>query len=223
MTVTLARKNSRSLQRPVLVLNKSWAPHRIDTVKEAMGLLFREDDGEPEARIIDPFANFQTYTWEDWSKLRPQEGELALHGVREAYRVPEVVLLTSFNKLPNQRVKFSRRAIHRRDDYTCQYCGSKPGTEELTIDHITPRSHGGETTWKNCVVSCIRCNQRKDNRTPQQAHMKLMREPFKPRFELFKTNGKILSSWKTWITDLDAVVSEMYWEVPLENDMPSDS
>ena len=219
-TVTQVQ-NVRSLHRPVLILNKSWAPHRIDTVKDVMSLLFREDDGDPEARIIDPYTDFQTYTWEDWSKLRPKTGELALRGVRELYRVPEVVLLTQFDKLPRQRVKFSRRSIHRRDEFVCQYCG-KSVKNEGTIDHIVPKCLGGETCWTNCVCCCIPCNQKKDSRTLKEAHMKLLRPPVKPRFEMFKTNGRILKSWKTWITDIDAIVSEVFWEVPLANDMPND-
>lgn len=213
------REHSESLSRPVLVLNKSWMPHRIDTVRDALNLLFGEDGGEPKAKIIDPFADFQTYTWDDWTELRPQPGERAIIGAQRLFRVPEVVLLSQFNRHIQQRVKFSRRMIHRRDGYTCQYCGAMPGTEELTIDHIVPRAQGGQTTWTNCVVSCIRCNQRKDNRTPKQARMKLKREPFKPKYELFRTNRRDMpKSWATWIKDYDTLVSEVYWNVPMDND-----
>jgi 5-methylcytosine-specific restriction endonuclease McrA len=216
---TLEAVNVESLNRRVLVLNKNWQPHRVDTVRSALNLLFGEDGGEPKARIVDPFAQFQTYTWEDWSQLRPKSGEPVIHGVRELFRVPEVVLLNQYDKLFRRGVKFSRRMIHRRDNYTCQYFGCHPGSSELTIDHITPRSLGGLTTWTNCVVCCVECNQKKDNRTPRQARMKLLREPFKPKFELFKTDCQhIPKSWETWLKDHDAVVSEVYWNVTLEND-----
>jgi 5-methylcytosine-specific restriction endonuclease McrA len=211
-------KTTQSLTRPVLVLNKMWSPHRIDTVKDSLGLLFGEyEAGEPKARIIDPSDNFSTYSWEEWTQLRPKKGELALHSAKRLFRVPEVVLLTQYDKMIQSRVKFSRRMIHRRDNYQCQYCGKKHITENLTIDHIVPRSKGGQTNWLNCVVACYACNIKKDDRTPEQAGMKLIRQPFKPKFELLKCR-RPLPSWKTWISDFDKLVSEMYWSVPLEND-----
>jgi 5-methylcytosine-specific restriction endonuclease McrA len=218
MMTALAIKQTSSLTRPVLVLNKMWAPHRIDTVKDALGLLTGEyKAGEPKARIIDPFDNFATYSWDEWSGLAPRNNEPAIVGVQRLFRVPEVVLLTHYDQMPQNRVKFSRRMIHRRDNYTCQYCGKHQMSENLTIDHIVPRSQGGQTTWLNCVVACHKCNARKDNRTPKQASMKLIREPFKPKFELLKCR-RPLPSWRTWINDFDKLVSECYWEVPLEND-----
>lgn len=202
----------RVLDRRVLVLNKLWTVVNVCSLQRAMGLLFSlEDDGvTPKARIIDPFDQFATYTWSDWAKIRPKEGEDILKSVREQFRVPEVILLSGYDKLPNRRVKFSRREIYRRDHNQCQYCGKNVGNEG-SIDHVVPRSQGGQTSWTNCVLACLRCNTRKDNRTPRQAAMKLAREPFKPKFS-YKTDRKYFP--KSW----EAFISEAYWEVEMQND-----
>ena len=84
-------------------------------------------------------------------------------------RVPEVITLTGYDRLPTRAVTFSRRNIFKRDRFQCQYCGVNPGGEELTIDHVVPRAQGGVSSWTNCVLACIDCNKRKADRTPQQA------------------------------------------------------
>ena len=103
---------------------------------------------------MDP-ADYQTYTGEDWSRLRPRDGERFIQAVRFRLRVPEVVTLTGYNRLPTAAVTFSRRNIFKRDRFTCQYCGAQPGSEELTLDHVTPRAQGGESRWENCVLACL--------------------------------------------------------------------
>lgn len=199
-------------QRKVLVLNKAWTPVNIVPLKEAIGLLFPENGEAPRAKIIDVTQGFATFTWEDWSQLKPIEGEDVIIGAREFYRVPEVVLLSYYDKPAHRKVRFSRRSIYKRDNYTCQYCGKMPGTEDLTIDHVVPRAQGGGTTWLNCVVACTKCNSHKDNRTPKQARMTLLKEPVKPKFDLFSVERKIVpKSWKHFL-------SEVYWAVELQND-----
>ena len=89
--------------------------------------------------------------------------------MRLRLRVPEVIVLAEYDRLPTAAVTFSRRNIFKRDHWTCQYCGAQPGSEELTIDHVLPRSQGGISTWENCVLACVACNKRKADRTPEQA------------------------------------------------------
>ncbi len=84
-------------------------------------------------------------------------------------------MLDSYDRLPSAAVSFSRRNLFKRDHWTCQYCGLQPGGDELTIDHMVPRSQGGTSTWENCVLACVTCNKRKADRTPQQAGLKLRR------------------------------------------------
>jgi 5-methylcytosine-specific restriction endonuclease McrA len=132
--------------------------------------------------------------------------------VSRAIRVPEVIVLVQYDRAPRRHVPFSRRNLYRRDHYTCQYCGSRPGTENLSIDHVVPRSFGGHTTWTNCVLACIRCNIRKSNRSPEKAAMRLLRKPFKPRWipQVALPKGIVKRSWSQFI-------SERYWEVELED------
>ncbi len=110
------------------------------------------------ARVVDP-ADYRLYTWADWSELRPDEGERFIQAVRLRLRVPEVIVLAEYDRLPTAAVSFSRRNVFKRDHWACQYCGCQPGGEELTIDHVIPRSQGGTSTWENCVLACIGLQQ----------------------------------------------------------------
>ncbi len=123
---------TKVLQRPTLILNRNWQPVNVATVARALVLLWNES-----ARVVDP-KDFQLYTCEDWAKLRPRDGEDHIQAVRFKLRVPEVVALTDYDRLPVAHVTFSRRNIFKRDHYACQYCGAQPGSEELTIDHVVP-------------------------------------------------------------------------------------
>jgi len=161
------------------------------------------------ARVVDP-ADYQTYTWQDWARLRPRDGERFIQAVRFRLRVPEVVTLRSYDRLPTAAVTFSRRNIFKRDHFTCQYCGAQPGSEELTLDHVVPRSQGGESRWDNCVLACLACNKRKADRTPEQAGMRLRRKPVKPTWNpLYALHEVRIESWSKF-------VSEAYWNVELE-------
>jgi 5-methylcytosine-specific restriction endonuclease McrA len=161
------------------------------------------------ARVVDP-ETYQLFTWSDWSKVAPREGDACIKAVRLRMRVPEVIVLADYDRLPSAAVSFSRRNVFKRDHWACQYCGVQPGGEELTIDHVVPRSQGGTSTWDNCVLSCIDCNKRKANRTPQQAGMKLRKEPVRPTWKpLYARHEVRIESWSKF-------VSETYWNVELE-------
>ncbi len=195
---------TRSLQRPTLVLNRNWQPVNVATVARALVLLFNET-----ARVVDP-ADYQLYDWADWSRLRPRDGEGFVQAVRFRLRVPEVITLTGYDRLPTAAVTFSRRNIFKRDHFTCQYCGDQPGSEELTLDHVVPRARGGESRWDNCVLACVACNKRKADRTPQQAGMKLRKEPVQPTWRpLYAAHNVRIESWSKF-------VSEAYWNVALQ-------
>ena len=125
-------------------------------------------------------------------------------------RVPEVISLARFDRLPHKSVAFSRRNLFARDRFTCQYCGTQPGSEELTIDHVVPRSHGGESTWENCVLACVTCNHRKADRTPDEARMPLRRPPTRPAWKpIYSGRSVHIASWAKFI-------SEAYWKAELE-------
>jgi 5-methylcytosine-specific restriction endonuclease McrA len=96
-------------------------------------------------------------------------------------RIPAVARLVKRLKTMKDQPKFSRPNVYTRDQYTCQYCGHRKTPEELNYDHVLPRSKGGKTVFENIATSCIHCNSKKDNRTPKQAGMKLLRKPFRPK------------------------------------------
>jgi len=192
------------LNRPTLVLNRNWQPVGIATVAKSLVKVWNET-----ARIVDP-DDYQQYDWTDWAELVPEDDEPAVRTQSTRLRVPEVIVLNSYDRVPTNAVTFSRRNVFKRDRFMCQYCQRQPGSDELTIDHVVPRSQGGATTWENCVLACIDCNARKADRTPDQAHMPLRREPSRPIWKpIYATHGLRISSWKKFI-------SEAYWTIELE-------
>jgi 5-methylcytosine-specific restriction endonuclease McrA len=194
---------AKMLNRPALVLNRNWQPVNVSTVARALVLLWND-----AARVVDP-ADYQLYDWEHWAKLRPRDDEQFIQAVRFRLRVPEVITLSHYDRLPSVAVAFSRRNIFKRDHYTCQYCGRQPGSEELTIDHVVPRSHGGQSRWDNCVLACVACNHRKADRTPQQAKMRLRTAPVQPKWNpVYSAHAVRIKSWSKFI-------SEAYWNVEL--------
>lgn len=198
--------------RKCLVLNKGWSPVGTVTLQRAIIMLFSQyDDGTPKAKIIEP-ESYQTFTWDDWSKMRPLVTDEKIAASNTYFKIPEIILLSRYEKMPKPKVHFSRRTLYKRDNMTCQYCGSRPGSEELTIDHVLPRAQGGLTTWENCALACTDCNRRKANRTPKQAGMKLAKEPTKPDMNLFRFDAvKPVKSW-------EAFLGEAYYSVELQND-----
>lgn len=190
-----------------LVLNKNWTPVGTVTLQRAIIMLFSEyDDGMPKARIIEP-ETYQTFTWSDWSKLRPLMTDEKIAASNVYFKIPEIILLSRYEKLPKPKAHFSRRTLYKRDKMKCQYCGCTPGSEELTIDHVIPRSQGGGTTWENCVLCCVDCNRKKADKTPKQANMKLLKEPKKPDMSVFRFDTiKPVKSW-------EAFLGEAYWNV----------
>lgn len=192
------------LDRPTLVLNRHWQPVNVATVARSLLMLWNES-----ARVIDP-DDFRLYSWSDWSSLRPKAGEPFIRCVNFHLRVPEVITLTHYDRFRESTVTFSRRNIFKRDHSMCQYCGKRPGTSELTIDHVIPRSHGGTSTWENCVLACTECNARKANRTPEQAGMKFKQKPVRPAWKpMYATHTIRVESWSKF-------VSAAYWNVSLD-------
>src|SRR5215813_10307174 len=127
-------------------------------------------------------------------------------------RVPRVIVLVHYDRVPRRHVRFTRFNVYARDRHTCQYCGRRLPRHELNLDHVVPRSQGGQSTWENIVCSCVNCNVRKGGRTPKQAHMSLIRKPEKPKrspvLNLKLTHRKY-QSWKTFLDNA-------YWNVELK-------
>lgn len=193
------------IDQPTLILNRNWQPVGVQTVARALVKLFTGT-----AKAVDP-ADYQQYSWDDWARLAVEDDDLFVQTSRFRLRVPEVIVLIKYDRIPNAQVAFSRRNIYKRDKYSCQYCGARPGGSELTIDHIVPRSHGGVSSWENCVLACVDCNSRKADRTPDQAHMPLLKEPIRPRWRpAYALQGLRVDSWSRF-------VSETYWNIELDS------
>lgn len=143
----------------VLFLDVDWQPLRIEPWERAISDLFL---GKVEVIEHSRDRTIQT--------------------VSRAVPMPSVVRLVRRFRREKIRVKFSRLNIYARDGFTCQYCGHLYATEDLTFDHVLPRSRGGKTSWENIVTCCIGCNVQKANRTPAEARMALARAPRKPRY-----------------------------------------
>ncbi len=187
------------------MLNRCWQPINIASVARALVLVWNE-----AARVVDTH-DYQLYDWHDWLKLKPDGDEPFIQAVSARLRIPEVIVLNSFDRLPSASVSFSRRNLFKRDRYTCQYCGRQPKSDELTIDHVVPRSQGGETTWENCVLACFRCNHRKADNVPARASMKLRQQPIKPIWHPAYTRYPIkMESWSKFI-------SQAYWDSELQS------
>jgi len=167
----------------VLKLSQSFEPIEIISWKRAFNLIFRE-----KAEVI-------------------KEYEVELHSPRRTFKMPAVVRLIKGFKRPRKRVKFNTQNIILRDRFRCQYCGKKFPAGDLTKDHVIPRAQGGETTWENIVACCTGCNDRKRDRTPAQAKMKLKKHPTRPDWvpsiALHLAKMRVPSEWKDFCYIMD--------------------
>lgn len=195
------------LNRSVLVLNRHWIAVHVCSVRRALTLLYQD-----LAHVVT--HDYQTFDFASWREVSTaaETDQPMISTPTFDIMIPEVIILRYFSRLPQRSVKFNRRNIFLRDDYTCQYCGTKPGKENLTIDHVVPRSKGGRSTWENVTLACIVCNSRKGDRTPDQAHMPLHRRPRQPHW---------LSSFTSHLRNPDnelwkQFVDVAYWTVKLD-------
>jgi 5-methylcytosine-specific restriction endonuclease McrA len=201
---------SLALNQQVLVLNRLWQAVNVCSVRRALSLLF---EGHAQVVFGDQDGDFKTYNfsqWRDLSQARPHEEE-SVGTISFRVRVPRVILLLVFDRLPKKEVKFTRHNIFERDKNTCQFCGVTFERKDLNLDHVVPRDRGGPTTWENIVCSCIPCNTRKANRTPAEAGIRLIRKPKRPKWRPFvqvNFGAPVHDSWKHFL-DL------AYWNVEL--------
>src|SRR5919201_5530569 len=164
----------------VLLLTNPWDPRHFTNPRRAITLLLagKAESVEGSPRVI--------------------------RSPSRAFPLPAVIRLAVYIRKPFlDRVAFNKKNILRRDGYTCQYCNRRG--ERLTVDHVVPRSRGGDTTWTNVVAACLRCNLKKGNRLLDDAGMRLLREPVHPKF-VFSTHmlkhplaNSLLDSWRKYL------------------------
>ena len=185
---------SRVIDRPVLVLNRSWEPVAVFDVATAITTVMRD-----MGCVLDP-VTYELHGFESWVASDPQ----ATHRIPTpsgSVPAPEIIVLKQYGETPRRQVGFSRQALCRRDEFRCQYCDASPGQDALTIDHVVPRSRGGPTSWENCVAACADCNRVKADRTPREAGMALRTRPARPRWSpvLRVPRDQVRPSWATFM------------------------
>lgn len=196
------------LDSKVLVLNRSYLPIHVTSVRRAVTLLYQDI-----ARAVD--EQYRTFDFASWAALAAAEDQIGLVG--RAIRVPRVIVLTSFDRLPRRTVRFSRFNIFARDENRCQYCGVRFGRADLNLDHVIPRAAGGRSTWENVVCSCFRCNRVKGGRTPTQAGMRLIRPPRRPAWTPFVAETFSARRYREWLPFL-RMVDAAYWTTELKEE-----
>ena len=169
----------------VLLLNITYEPLKIINWKKAITLL-----------LLDKVEVIEEYNKE-------------IHSISFTIKLPAVVRLLKFIKRVNNKVKFSRQNIYTRDKNKCQYCGKELPLQDLTYDHVIPKSRGGTTSWGNIATCCIKCNRKKGGRTPKEARMNLLKKPNRPNwlpaFQIAIRFKEIPQSWRDYL----------YWNIEL--------
>ena len=200
---------SSFLNQQVLVLNRLWQAVNVCSVRRALSLLF---EGHAQVVMGMTDGSFQTFNFNEWTDFSRQEPhDESIHSISLRLRIPKVILLLFFDRLPKKEVKFTRHNIFERDQNTCQYCGRVFERKDLNLDHVIPRDRGGPTTWENIVCSCIKCNTHKANRTPYEAGLHLIRKPKRPKWRPFIQVNLGLNYHDSWKHFLDLA----YWNVEL--------
>mgnify|MGYP003668970964 CR=1 FL=1 len=162
----------------VLVLNRQWQAIDSRTPIEAFGLMAT---GNATALDMGEGGNLSPVRWENWLELPVRPDDNAIGTVHGPVRVPTVLVLARYDKVPRKRPKFSAKAIWDRDKGVCQYTGRKLRPSEGNIDHIIPVSRGGKSNWENCVLADKKVNSRKGSKLPEEAGLQLLRRPTAPR------------------------------------------
>jgi 5-methylcytosine-specific restriction endonuclease McrA len=212
---------------PVLVLNRFYLPVHVVSVRRSLVMLYR-DLAEVIHVAEGQYFNYDFAGWLELAQLYatlPPGGSAAAGGEGErttaadretggnddrelvrggsfSIEAPRVVRLTRYDRVPRQGVRFNRRNLLARDNHQCQFCGQSFANAQLSMDHIVPRSRGGLTTWENVVCSCLRCNSRKGNRTPEEANMRLLRNPVRPRqnpLMVIRPGNPRYESWRPFL------------------------
>jgi 5-methylcytosine-specific restriction endonuclease McrA len=188
----------------VLVLNRSFLPINITSVKRAFCLLYLDI-----ARAVN--EEYKLFNFESWSKIPVEAKDDTIGLVDRVIKIPRVIMVLAYDRIPSRHVRFNRLNIFARDNNTCQYCGEKLPKSRLNIDHIIPRSRGGKSTWENVVCCCISCNRKKGGRTPNEAKMRLIKNPQRPKYTPLLKNIQ----YKEWMPFLK-IVDIAYWNTELE-------
>ena len=210
------------LTNPVLWLNKSWLPHDSKTVEDSFKTVCSD-----RGLFLD--STYVPHNLESWINLPVEDETEFIQLSQTRIRVPEILLLAEYNRIPTRNVVFCRRNLWRRDKGFCQYCGKQPSSDDITMDHIRPKSKGGLSVFENCVLCCTSCNLQKGNRSLEQTGMRLQKlkrhsngewspvyygRPKRPQWNpLYALRRRTYpKSWAVFLKNFD---ESLYWEVEL--------
>ena len=183
------------LNTSVLILNRSFLPIHVTSVKRSFSLVYQGG-----ARVVN--GNYETFDFEGWRMQAGTPGVDCIGTTSGPIPIPRVIVLMRYDRMPRRMVRFSRSNIFSRDGFTCQYCGERPPRAQLNLDHVVPRTQSGRTTWENVVCCCVPCNRKKGGRTPEQAGLRLRRKPKRPRWTplmSLPTSSVRYSEWRPYL------------------------
>jgi 5-methylcytosine-specific restriction endonuclease McrA len=186
-------------QNTVLVLNKHWQAIGIKSPADTFAMLMTDVATGLDIRGTDYMLPLR---WNDWLNLPIEDGDNYVQTVNAKIKIPKVIILSKYDKVPKKRPRFSQKNIWIRDNFTCQYTGKKLRPGEGNIDHVVPKSRGGETAWENCVLACRKVNAKKADSTPEEVGLKLLKLPEPPK-ELpvfhYITNKHNIKEWEIFL------------------------
>jgi 5-methylcytosine-specific restriction endonuclease McrA len=183
----------------VLVLNKNWQAINISTPADALSMMYANTATGLDIRGKDDMVPL---TWKEWINLSCSDQDSFVKTIQGNVKIPKIIILCRYDKVPKKRPKITRRGIWIRDQGICQYTGKKINPNEGNIDHVIPKSRGGATDWTNCVLAHKKVNAKKADRTPEEAGLKLIRQPSIPKelpVSFYLTNKYNIQEWEMFL------------------------
>jgi len=182
----------------VLILNKHWIPINTTTAKHSFALMYSEN----AKGIMIEEDKVVPLEWNEWVSLNLNETDRKIKTVTGFIKIPTVIVLNYYDKIPKQTIKFTQKSLWERDNFTCQYTNKKVTRTNGNIDHVIPKSQGGKTSWENCVIAHKEINAIKADRTPEQAGLKLLKKPSAPRImpvSFYIRNKEEVKDWELFL------------------------
>lgn len=183
----------------VLILNKYWIPINTTTPRHSFSLMYSEN----AKGLLVENDKVLPLEWHEWINVNIKENDKKIKTVNGYIKIPTIIVLNHYDKIPRQIVKFTQKNLWERDNFTCQYTGKKVTKTSGNIDHILPKSQGGKTSWENCVIAHKEINAIKADRTPEQAGLKLLKKPAAPRLmpvSFYIRNNENVKDWELFLS-----------------------
>jgi 5-methylcytosine-specific restriction endonuclease McrA len=185
----------------VLVLNRCWQAINVKSPTEAISMMYDDSATALDIRGDDYMVPLK---WEDWISLPYDEDSSYVNTVSLQVKIPKIIVLSKFDRVPKKRPKFTAKNIWLRDNGICQYSGKKLSPNEANIDHVLPKSRGGLTNWTNCVLTHKEINAKKADKTPEESGLKLLRKPVAPKelpVTFYIRNKHNIKEWDVFLKD----------------------